>query len=170
MSGLFWRYRSIFFSLSLALALPLRASVAQDPKEPMPSRWSCVWRSTLLPGWGQWHKDQDLRGWIYFGGVAAAAGASYYFNTAGDNSYVSYRGATTVSDAKNLLSQTKSQDNLYSIFSYAALGLYAVNILDAGIAGFSSGHPDQPDAALTRSVVVSMDPRGTLLFAKRWSL
>jgi|JI8StandDraft_1071087.scaffolds.fasta_scaffold62740_3 hypothetical protein len=37
--------------------------------------WSGAWRSTLIPGWGQLHKNQPIRAGIYFTLFAGAVGA-----------------------------------------------------------------------------------------------
>lgn len=38
-----------------------------DKKVPSPSRWPFVWRSALLPGWGQFEEGNSKKGTAYFG-------------------------------------------------------------------------------------------------------
>ncbi|TGK13931.1 hypothetical protein EHO60_00845 [Leptospira fletcheri] len=61
--------------------IPVIPEVPQEPvfvppPKPTRSRWSLVWRSAVLPGWGHIYADRKKTGWIYGGTFAVALGYS----------------------------------------------------------------------------------------------
>ena len=51
---------------------------ALNPYQGEPSHIPYLWRSTILPGFGQWHKNQPFRGGLYF---SLFAGSLVYLNS-----------------------------------------------------------------------------------------
>lgn len=112
------------------------------------SGWPSIWRSALLPGWGQFHRGDVLSSRVF---AAGALAASYYFYTAnrdyGDAKGY-YRDASTLTA---LSMPTRNPDAIGASFVYAhqqrnlmrqraaganiALGmlgaLYLTNVLEA---------------------------------------
>ncbi|MDX1958879.1 MAG: DUF5683 domain-containing protein [Leptospiraceae bacterium] len=51
-----------------------------QPSEPLPAKgpyWKAAMRSALLPGWGQYYKDQKIKGYILGGGLLLGLGLFY---------------------------------------------------------------------------------------------
>jgi len=121
-------------------------------------RWPYVWRSTLLPGWGQWKEGQRGAGAVYFGLTAlsfANYGSAYsrqqaaqknYSNTVGIGQFLVGGNTHTLNYLilepkkarfERARSRTKGARNL-------VIGIWALSILDAffkpgSIKGFFAG-------------------------------
>lgn len=68
--------------------------------------FATVWRSSLIPGWGQWHRDRGWQGGTFLGGTllgAAAYGASY-------SSFHSFRSKFTSSSNTGMLLTLKTTE------------------------------------------------------------
>lgn len=42
------------------------------------SRWSSIWRSTVLPGWGQFYQGKNWRGAVFLAGTVIGVGGALY--------------------------------------------------------------------------------------------
>jgi len=107
------------------LSLPKR-----NPISP-PSSFSPVWRSVLLPGWGQLYKDQTFRGLSFMaltvGGVAGGLVFNQLSVDAANNALASRTQAR-----RDYYNQDKKNYNTYSIISFIAGGVfYTWSIIDA---------------------------------------
>ena len=125
--------------------------------EKPPGPAGAAWRSALVPGWGQFAQDKYLKGSIFFGGTALAAGAML-------SARESYRKASIAYDTINaqslliassrnfllisLLNQSKAEEAhkrmvrasmAYKSASAALAGIYLFNIFDAF---FFHSYPD----------------------------
>lgn len=110
---------------------------------------SVLWRSALIPGWGQYYREDKIRGITYFSLSIIALGATAY-------NYKQYNKAKTDLASKNSMSgiysaspellplgiinytqsnQLESRGNKYRsqilICSTAFIGLYIFNLIDA---------------------------------------
>ncbi len=90
-----------------------------------------LWRSMIIPGWGQFHKGANLKGGLMLGGCAAlAAGIVFTENQRAD--YVRKAGQTH--DARLIRSYKTKRDHFATarnICIGAAAALYIYNIIDA---------------------------------------
>jgi hypothetical protein len=107
------------------LSLPKR-----DPISP-PSAFSPVWRSFLLPGWGQLYKEQTFKGISFMvltiGGVASGLVYRQMSMDATDKAYASRTQAR-----RDYYNQDKKDYNNYSMISFIAAGVfYSWNLIDA---------------------------------------
>ncbi|MDP2208418.1 MAG: hypothetical protein Q8K98_06555 [Bacteroidota bacterium] len=110
-------------------------SLVKIPKtkgfESPPSSFSPVWRSTLLPGWGQLYKGQNTKGFLIAGTEVILVSAAFIFHNL---------KLTAKTDAENSRTQAlrdyyNDQTNLYEDISLgcfiAAGAIYIFNISDA---------------------------------------
>jgi DNA-binding CsgD family transcriptional regulator len=90
-----------------------------------------LWRSLIIPGWGQFHKGSNIKGSVFLGGTAVLAGGIVYCQS-------------RVNNSRKLAAQTHNADhiriyqNRISNFSMArnvciggAAALYIWNLVDA---------------------------------------
>jgi hypothetical protein len=159
----------LILGITLFSALPAWSATLPNSKPPkVYSRWSALWRSALIPGWGQWYRGDRAWGAGYLGAVALSGGISYYYLTQGNSSYAAYQNATSASDATNLYNQTLSNDSLHQAFGYTAVGLYALNLADAALIG--RVRSSKAGALLPGQAAVVADGRGGRMMVLRWEL
>jgi TolB-like protein len=106
-----------------------------------------VFRSTLIPGWGQFYNRQSLKGGIIVGAEAALIGAAVAMHFLGrsdqdkytDSNFVlKYPGLTAAElgvQAQELRESAEGFYELRNIFIYSAIGVWLYNILDAYLFG-----------------------------------
>ncbi len=147
------------------------------------SKSAAVFRSVLIPGWGQFYNRQEWKGWLFLGGEAALLGTALGFHLAGNTAASAYSNTTTASalsatgstpstEATRLYNQAVSRYSTRNTVLYVAAGVWALNIIDA----FASGTDGQ--AMLSGGVssrerkftpLVSAGPSGGMLGAAwRW--
>ena len=93
-----------------------------------------LWRSLIIPGWGQFHKGNNLKGGLILGGSAALATGIIYTETM-RNDYI--RKINTTHSAEHKLSYATRSDNfaMGRNICIGALGaLYVYNLIDAIVA------------------------------------
>lgn len=96
-----------------------------------PTKFSPVWRSFFLPGWGQFYKGESAKGYFIVGGTAVFLTSGFIFSNL---------KITTESDARNARTQTlrdyyNDNTNKYNNISLACFivtaALYVYNVIDA---------------------------------------
>jgi hypothetical protein len=131
-----------------------------------------LWRSTLLPGWGQYYKDEPYKAFGFgFTTLAAmggfAASVSQYqsslgsYNSAGMNSFLmnvafsdtATLGLLSYNDATRSRSQVQLASGTASLTGGLLLGIYLLNVLDAGTYRDVNRHLTQTGAMEGWSVV-----------------
>ena len=135
-----------------------------------PSRdwWSPLWRSALLPGWGQAYNGQTHKAWLLGGATwASFAGvAGTYF--LGSQADANYEAATNASDAVNRYQTAYNYYVANQVF-YVVFGLlYTSNILDAALNANVPGEGAGARAALPGQLQLAVLPDGFLL-RKEWT-
>ena len=90
-----------------------------------------LWRSAIVPGWGQIYKGSTLKGAVIFGGTAILAGSIIF--TENQRSDYAYKVTTTKNLELKRAYATKS--NNFATGSYICIGataaLYLYNLIDA---------------------------------------
>jgi hypothetical protein len=122
-----------------------------------PTAFDAIWRSTLLPGWGQFYNKDDLKGWI-FTGLAVLGGIT----TIGSyiemqKRYDEYKNTT--SDFETYYERANSK---YQEFKRCAISLgiiWILNILDAGISFNPEKHKVEVE---TNNVFCRLDDKDTV--------
>lgn len=129
-----------------------------------------LWRSMIVPGWGQFYKGSKAKGAMFLGGTAALAGGMVYFQS-------------RITNSRNLAAQTYNPEHLriysrrISNFSMArnvcigaTAALYIWNLVDAvaipgarrivvrpatNFSGYSLGHSNNGTDALGLSTALT---------------
>lgn len=75
--------------------------IIQPPNStgPSRSRWSAVWRSAILPGWGQWYTDNKLEAKITGGAFLVSLGYAGYSRSEAESAKSKYDDAVSKSSA-----------------------------------------------------------------------
>ncbi len=102
----------------------------KNPLSP-PSSFSPIWRSLLLPGWGQLYKEQSFKGVSFMtltiGGIAGGLVFSQLSDDAAKNAL-----AARTQPRRDYFNQDKKDNASYSTICFIAGGLfYAWNVVDA---------------------------------------
>lgn len=108
-----------------------------------------LWRSTIVPGWGQFHKGSNLKGGLILGGTVALVGGIIFT----ENQRADYvKKIMKTHDANNKRAYATKRDHFATgrnICIGAVAALYVYNLVDAVVA---------PGA---RRIVVKERPNGT---------
>ena len=93
-----------------------------------------LWRSVIIPGWGQFHKGDNLKGTLFLGGTAACA-VSIIITEAQRSDY--NRRLTQTHDINQIKNYQTKRDNAATARNVcigAAGALYVYNLIDAMVA------------------------------------
>ena len=111
------------------------------------SKSGAVFRSALIPGWGQFYNRQPVKGGIIVGAEAALIGAAvamHFLGAADEDEYsnsnfeLKYPGLSKDELAVKAQALRESAGDYYelrNIFIYSAVGVWLYNILDAYLFG-----------------------------------
>lgn len=107
------------------------------------SKKDAVFRSLLIPGWGQIYNRQPVKGFAIMGCEVALFGAALAFHFAGQKAYDDYQGKTSAGDlgssptaeAQRLYDLSVTRYGYRNIALYTAAGLWLVNLIDAYVSG-----------------------------------
>jgi TolB-like protein len=103
------------------------------------SRSGAVFRSTLIPGWGQFYNRQAWKGYSFLGGEVAIFGSALAFHLAGNSAYSQYEkrtsradlGADPSSEASALYSKATSRYQIRNGLLIAGAAVWVLNVIDA---------------------------------------
>lgn len=104
----------------------------RNPVSP-PSALAPVWRSLLIPGWGQLYKDQTFKGLSFMVLTIGCVASGLEFNQMGvDASKNAYASRTQA--RRDYFNNDKKNYNNYSVISFIAAGVfYTWSLVDAVI-------------------------------------
>lgn len=132
------------------------------------SKSGAVFRSVLIPGWGQFYNREPVKGGIIIGAEAALIGAAvamHFLGAADEDKYtdsnfaLKYPGLSPLElgqKAQELRESAEDYYGLRNIFIYSAIGVWLYNILDAYIFGIDG----EKDAGLELTPTAIPDVRG----------
>jgi TolB-like protein len=111
------------------------------------SRQDAVFRSLVLPGWGQAYNRQPAKAAVFAGAAAVALGGAIAFHLAGASAEHSYKTQTTaaqlgpdpVGTAVSLRNRAERDYTIRNGFIWALAGIWTVNVLDAYTFGVDGG-------------------------------
>jgi hypothetical protein len=106
-----------------------------DPKPyDVPSKFSPVWRSLILPSWGQFFKGEPTKGYLIAGSTVAFVSTGFVFA----NLKITAAGDAINSRTQPLRDYYNNQSNTYNNISIAcfiaATAVYVYNVVDAVVA------------------------------------
>jgi hypothetical protein len=106
--------------------------VAQGPKD-----WTQpLWRSAILPGWGQFYNQEPVKGWIIGGfTIATLIGTvgTYVIGDGARKDYESYPAGTSQDKFDTAYNTWDSMAGLNNTLAISFLALYTFNLVDAVI-------------------------------------
>lgn len=121
-------------------AVPQRSLVALSSEAVvLRTRRDAVFRSLLVPGWGQAYNRQPTKGLVLGGLAVATIGGAVAFHVLGAQAESDYRskntaaslGASPTAEAVALRDRAESRYAWRNGFLYATAGVWALNVLDA---------------------------------------
>ncbi len=122
--------RAFLARYSPADAAASGVQVASGPKE-----WGQpLWRSALLPGWGQFYNQEPTKGWIIGGltiGALAGTVTTYVIGSGARSKYQSLGPGTAVSEFDAAYGTWESMASLNHTLAISFLALYSFNLVDA---------------------------------------
>jgi TolB-like protein len=105
------------------------------------SRSAAVFRSVLVPGFGQFYNRQPVKAWMFIGTEAAVLGSALAFHLSGNSAYAQYRdvsrasGPTPSAEASHLYDTASSRYRTRDWLLVGAGVVWAVNVADAYLSG-----------------------------------
>jgi TolB-like protein len=107
------------------------------------SRTDAVYRSLLLPGWGQFYNRQPVKAWAVIGTELALGGAALGYHLAGQSAYDKYQNANTAGqlggqpsvEAERLYDDAASRFRTRNTLLLAFGGVWLLNVADAWLSG-----------------------------------
>lgn len=118
-----------------------------------------VYRSFLLPGWGQFYNDTPNRGIFYISASALTLGAALTFKMLGDDNYDTYQKNTQ--ESVKYFAKAKDNYEYRDYALYAFIGCWVLNVADAWF--IAQRDIDQntkqtyPDSGLRMNIVPAND-------------
>jgi len=116
----------VWFCVLPCLALQNEATQDSQPEPGL----SSLKKSLLIPGWGQMAEKRYVEGILFLGAEVFSLYQIFYNNHKGNTYYSRYRDAGNVEDAVRYRELTEDYDKRRNIFILAAVGIWAVNLLD----------------------------------------
>ena len=105
------------------------------------SRSGAVFRSILVPGFGQFYNRQPVKAWMFIGAEAAVLGSALAFHLSGRSAYDDYRsvsrssGPNPSAEASRLYDTATSRYRTRDWLLVGAAAVWAVNVADAYLSG-----------------------------------
>lgn len=99
------------------------------------SRYDSLWRSAIMPGWGQFYNEQNVRGGIYVATAFTLVGLTAYqygrFSLASDD----YQSATSENESATAFSRAESMRTQAYLLIGVTAGFWVFNAVDAYFGG-----------------------------------
>jgi TolB-like protein len=102
------------------------------------SRGDALFRSVLIPGWGQQYNDQAVKGYVFTGVTLGLIGAGVFQRLQYGNTHDDYMAAKSKEDATELYDTMTNQYEQSNLLFAIAGGVWVVNIVDAYLSGTSA--------------------------------
>lgn len=137
--------------------------LVKKPKEhsiQLPSEFSRgfapVWRSVLVPGWGQLYKEQNFKGFSFMVLTLGSLTSGFVF-TAMSNNSADQANASRTQARRDFYNDQKKTYNTVSIISFITAGiLYSWNIGDAIMAKDETFYVDFPNKLNNNSICLNI--------------
>jgi tetratricopeptide (TPR) repeat protein len=166
------RVRQVDAELHPAAQAPAPSPAPAAAAAPAPARqaqgdwYSALWRSALVPGWGQAYNGQTNKAWLLGGLTWVSFGGVVATYEMGSQAEAQYHAATTPSDAVDKYNAAYN-DYVANQTFYIVFGLaYTYNLVDAALNAGS--HQDLAQAPSLGGVQLALAP-GAVLLHKEWT-
>lgn len=100
------------------------------PTENPFSYWSPVWRSAILPGWGQFYQGRINRGVLYLTAEAISVGGAFFTASAYTDRKNKANQATNVADRRDFDKQADEYYQANVVLVCVAVAAYGLNLAD----------------------------------------
>jgi TolB-like protein len=133
------------------------------------SRSGAVFRSILVPGFGQFYNRQPVKAWMFIGAEVGLLGSALAFHLSGSAAYDDYRSVSRASGPNPSAEATRLYDDAASRWRTrnwllaGAAAVWALNVADAWLAGVDGESLLGGPAA---GVAVAPSPGGALAVAR----
>lgn len=117
------------------------------------SRGDALFRSLLVPGWGQIYNNQDAKGYVFTGVTLGLIGAGVFQRMQSNNTHDEYMKATSKDKATELYDKMSNQYEQSNLLFMIAGGVWTVNVVDAFISGTSATEVKISESAAVKPVV-----------------
>jgi len=126
--------------------VPLGQPIEALPRPTGKSRHGGVWRSFLVPGWGQIYGDRKKRGYAFLAGEIAVLGGAFYATVQRERAYDDYREAVAENQFGKfdiLYDDYRSWRRTRNTLLAVAGGIWVFNILESFLNDPSAPRPRQ---------------------------
>jgi TolB-like protein len=117
------------------------------------SRSDSLFRSLLIPGWGQYYNDQDAKGYVFTGVTVGLIGAAVVEHLAYKSTWDDYLNAKSKDKATLAYDKASNQRDQRDLIIGIAAGVWAVNVVDAFISGTSASEVHISENTTVKPVV-----------------
>ncbi|MCX6136755.1 MAG: DUF5683 domain-containing protein [Ignavibacteriales bacterium] len=102
------------------------------------SKSEAVFRSFVVPGWGQMYNKQQLKGYIFLCGQTMLIGSYFYFNQKYSDTYNNYSLEKDPTKTAKLFDDAESAKNRRNLIGYAIAGTWILGMVDAYVFGWDN--------------------------------
>jgi hypothetical protein len=107
---------------------------------------SALWRSMIIPGWGQFHKKKTGKGILFLATEAVAVSGLVFCEIRRSDNWRKSTETTNINITKEYRNRADSWQLRRNIFIGAAAGIYLWNVLDAALARGKLKYAWMPDS------------------------
>lgn len=97
----------------------------------MNSNLNSLWRSAIIPGWGQIYKGQNIKGIAFLGGEAAFIGTALYFQNSYQDNITKSKETTKIDIQKAYRDKANTDASVRNVALIGAVAVYIWNLIDA---------------------------------------
>ena len=102
----------------------------------MRSRTGALFRSVLIPGWGQYYNQQPIQGTIFLGAAVASLGTAAGFYLSAQSAFSLYNQRTAATVPERAIGNNRIQIANAALITYGVV--WAINLIDAYLGGSDS--------------------------------
>jgi hypothetical protein len=99
------------------------------------SRYDSLWRSLVMPGWGQFYNEQQIRGGVYLASAFALVGLTAYQSGRFSSASEDYNNATSENESATAYARAASMRSQAYILIGVTAGFWVFNGVDAYFGG-----------------------------------
>lgn len=96
-----------------------------------------LYRSLVAPGWGQFYNRQAWKSYIIIGLEAICVGGAVWSYFLMEDRYDKYKNAIDTASAEKWYDRAERYRVMTNAFIYSAIGIWALNVIDAVVSGKS---------------------------------
>ena len=97
----------------------------------MNSNLNSLWRSAIIPGWGQMYKGQHVKGIAFLGSEAALIGTALYFQNSYQDNITKSKETTRIDIQKAFRDKANTDASVRNVALIGAAVVYIWNLVDA---------------------------------------